>query len=81
MKNINPKKAAGPDKIQPKIVRLSVNFIDSHLMNIVNNDLSKNYFSNDEKPDQSIKRKVATKLKITDQHINLFFKRLRKISS
>ena len=48
IKNINPKKATGPDKIPPKIVRLSVN-IDSHLMNIINNDLSNNSFSNEAK--------------------------------
>ena len=47
-KNINPKKATGPDKIPPKIVRLSAN-IDSHLMNIINNDLSNNSFSNEAK--------------------------------
>ena len=48
IKNINPKKATGPDKIPPKIVRLSAN-IDSHLMNIINNDLSNNSFSNEAK--------------------------------
>ena len=48
IKNINPKKAADPDKIPPKIVRLSAN-IDSHLMNIINNDLSNNSFSNEAK--------------------------------
>ena len=48
IKNINPKKATGPDKIPPKIVRLSANIIDSHLMNI-NNDLSNNSFSNEAK--------------------------------
>ena len=30
IKNINPKKATGPDKIPPKIVRLSANIISSH---------------------------------------------------
>ena len=49
IKNINPKKATGPDKIPPKIVRLSANIMDSHLMNIINNDLSNNSFSNDAK--------------------------------
>ena len=48
IKNINPKKATGPDKIPPKIVRLSTN-IDSHLMNIINKDLSNNSFSNEAK--------------------------------
>ena len=42
--NVNPKKATGPDKIPPKIVKLSANIIDSHLMNIINNDLSNNSF-------------------------------------
>ena len=49
IKNINPKKATGPDKIPPKIVRLSANIMDSHLMNIINNDLSNNSFSNEAK--------------------------------
>ena len=49
IKNINPKKATGPDKIPLKIVRLSVNTINSHLMNIINNDLSNNSFSNEAK--------------------------------
>ena len=30
IKNINPKKATGPDEIPPKIVKLSANIIDSH---------------------------------------------------
>ena len=49
IKNINPKKTTGPDKIPPKIVRLSANIIDSHLMNIINNDLSNESFSNEAK--------------------------------
>ena len=49
IKNINPKKATGPDKIPPKIVRLSVNTINPHLMNIINNGLSNNSFSNEAK--------------------------------
>ena len=48
IKNINPKKATGPDTIPPAIARLSAN-IDSHLMNIINNDLSNNSFSNEAK--------------------------------
>ena len=44
---MNPKK--GPDKIPPKIVRLSANIIDYHLMNIINNDFSKSSFSNETK--------------------------------
>ena len=49
IKNINPKKATGPDKIPPKIVRLSASIIDSHLINIINKDLSNNSFSNEAK--------------------------------
>ena len=30
IRNTNPKKATGPDKIPPKIVRLSANIISSH---------------------------------------------------
>ena len=33
----------------PKIVKLSANIVDSHLMNIINNDLSNNSFSNEAK--------------------------------
>ena len=49
IKNINHIKATGPDIIPPKIVRLSANIMDSHLMNIINNDLSNNSFSNEAK--------------------------------
>ena len=49
IKNVNTKKATGPDKIPPKIIRLSANIIDSRLMNIINNDLSNNSFSNEAK--------------------------------
>ena len=43
------KKETGPDKIPPKIVKLSVNNIDSHLANIINSDLLKDWFSEDTK--------------------------------
>ena len=36
LRNINSRKATGPDKIPPKIVKMSVNIIDSHLTNIIN---------------------------------------------
>ena len=49
IKNINPKKATGPDKTPPKIVRLSANIIDSHLITIINNDVCSTSFSNGEK--------------------------------
>ena len=49
IKELNAKKATGPDKIPPKIVRLSANIIDSHLANINNSDLLKHSFSEDAK--------------------------------
>ena len=45
LKNINIKKATGPDTIPPKLVKLSANIVDSHLCNIINKDLKSNYFS------------------------------------
>ena len=45
IRNIDPKKATGPDKIPPKIIKLSANVIDSHFTNIINNDIDKNRFS------------------------------------
>ena len=42
IKSLNPKKATGPDKIPVKIVKLAASIIDSHLTNIINNDLSNN---------------------------------------
>ena len=39
LKNINSRKATGPDKIPLKIVKMSANIIDSHLNNIINSDL------------------------------------------
>ena len=44
-KCLNPKKAAGPDKVPVKIVKLAASVIDSHLSNIINNNLSNNAFS------------------------------------
>ena len=46
---MNPKKATGPDKIPVKIVKLAASVIDSHLTNIINNDLSNNAFSDSAK--------------------------------
>ena len=34
IKDVNPKKATGPDKIPRKIIKLSTNIIDSHFTNI-----------------------------------------------
>ena len=45
LKNINIKKATGPDVIPPKLVKLSANIVDSHLCNIINKDLESNPFS------------------------------------
>ena len=45
IKGLSPKKATGPDKILAKIVKLAASVIDSHLTNIINNDLSNNAFS------------------------------------
>ena len=44
IKELDPKKATSLDKIPPKIVKISANAIDSHLANIVNNDITKNVF-------------------------------------
>ena len=49
LRNINSRKATGPDKIPPKIVKMSANIIDSHLTNIINNDLKRNAFSDSAK--------------------------------
>ena len=45
IKELDPKKATDLDKIPPKIVKMSANVIDSHLANIINNDITKNVFS------------------------------------
>ena len=49
LKNINIKKAAGPNTILPKLVKLSANIADSHLCNIINKDLKSNSFSDEAK--------------------------------
>ena len=46
---MNPKKTTGPDKIPVKIVKLAASVNDSHLTNIINNDLSNNAFSDSAK--------------------------------
>ena len=43
------KKATGTDKIPVKIVKLAASVIDSHLTNIINNDLSNKALSNSAK--------------------------------
>ena len=46
---MNSRKSTGPDKIPPKIVKMSANVIDSHLTNIINSDLKRNAFSDSAK--------------------------------
>ena len=45
LRNINSRKATGPDKIPPEIVKMLANIIDFHLTNIINSDLKRNAFS------------------------------------
>ena len=49
LRNINFRKAIGPDKIRPKTVKMRANIIDSHLTNIINGDLKRNAFSDSAK--------------------------------
>ena len=44
IKELDPEKATGLDKTPPKIVKMSAKIIDSHLANIINNDITKNVF-------------------------------------
>ena len=64
IKNINPKKATGPDKIPPNIVRLLAKIIDSHLM--ISVIILSQTRQKLQQFDEPIKRKIPTKLKITD---------------
>ena len=41
----NSRKATGPNKVPPKVVKMSANIVDSHLINITNSDLKRNAFS------------------------------------
>ena len=45
IKELDPKKATGLVKIPPRIVKMSANVTDSQLANIINNDITKNIFS------------------------------------
>ena len=45
IKGLNPNKATAPYKFPVKIVKLATSVIDSHLSNIINNDLPNNAFS------------------------------------
>ena len=42
IKSLNVNKAKGPEGISVKLVKLSANVIDSHLANMINNDISLN---------------------------------------
>ena len=44
IKELDPKKATGLDKITPKIVKMSACVIDSHLANIINNNTANKVF-------------------------------------
>ena len=45
IKDINKKKETGPDKIPPKIIKISGKFFDLHFNNIINKDIDNNDFS------------------------------------
>ena len=45
IRNLDVKKATGPDKIPVKVVKMSAYIIDKHLTNIINNELLRNSFS------------------------------------
>ena len=49
LKNINPKKSTGPDKIPPKLVKIAADILDSPLSEIINDSLSKNSFPEEAK--------------------------------
>ena len=54
LRNINSRKATGPDKIPPKIVKMSANIIDFHLTNIINSELKKMPFQTQQKQPQFV---------------------------
>ena len=49
IKDMNPKKATGPDKIPVKNVKQAASVIDSHQTNIINNEVSSKTFSDSPK--------------------------------
>ena len=49
LKNINPKKSTGPDKIPPKLVKIAADILDSPLSEIINDSLRKNSFPEEAK--------------------------------
>ena len=80
------KKTIGPDKIPPKIVRLSAKLlilIKSRLQTMISVIILSQMRQNLQQSNQSINRKVATKLKMIhlSAYIKLFFQGLQEISS
>ena len=72
IKELDPKKATGPEKIVLKIIKLSANVIDFHLTYIINSDIEKNSFSEVPKlhlPGLFLKGMNVKKWKITDQSV------------
>ena len=49
IKSINPQKATGPDKIPPKIVKLSADIVDSHFTNLIIDDIERDSYSDNGK--------------------------------
>ena len=49
IRSLETKRAARPDKILVKVVKMSAHIIDKHLTNIINNDLLRNSFSDSAK--------------------------------
>ena len=49
IRSLDTKRAARPDKILVKVVKMSAHIIDKHLTNIINNDLLRNSFSDSAK--------------------------------
>ena len=69
-KDKNQQIATGPDKIPPKIIKLSAHIIDSHFINIINKDIDNNRFSKYAKIASVrpiFKKKEREKLKTIDQ--------------
>ena len=59
IKSLNPKKATGPDGIPIKVLKYASNAIDSHLCNIIGNDIDKNKYS--EEPKTALVRPIFKK--------------------
>ena len=83
LRNINSRKATGPDKIPPKIVKMAANIINSHLTNIINSDLKRSAFSDSTKVIRPIFKGNGERTEIKNYRpvsiLNCFPKSLRKI--